>query len=234
VGSGVTKRVSKVRFYPRANWAGRMLNGKFQGSNSSDFSGAVDLFTITTTPASSAWTEGTVSNTNGFRYLRYLSPAGGWGNVAEVEFYGVNGTTTGGAPIGSIIALRAEITNQFVSTNLNTTNNPLQANYANSVGSWERYQVMDAGNGQIALRSQNNSKYVSVNLNSGSQLQAGSATSIGAWEKFTWTDAGNGKIGLLSGASGKYVSVNPNNSGLLEAGFANSIGSWERFTSSVQ
>jgi len=86
IDAGTAKKITKVRFYPRATYAGRMVGGKFQGSNTSSSSGFVDLATISGTPAE-AWNELTVTNTNTYRYLRYLSPNGSYGNVAEVEFY---------------------------------------------------------------------------------------------------------------------------------------------------
>jgi len=69
-----------------------MTGGKFQGANAADFSGAVDLFTLTNAPLEGTLTEQAITVTNGYRYVRYLAPAGGYGNVAEVEFYGADAT----------------------------------------------------------------------------------------------------------------------------------------------
>lgn len=81
-------KVSGIRYFPRREFTGRMVGGKFQGSNSADFSsGVVDLATITTEPVY-GYNCISVSDTASFKYLRYLSPADGWGNVSEVEFYG--------------------------------------------------------------------------------------------------------------------------------------------------
>gem|GEM_PF-1652584 len=105
LGSGNAKKITKVRFYPRSGFAYRMTGGKFQGSNTSATSGFVDLATIQTEPAGNQWTELAVTNANAYRYLRYLAPDNGYGNVAEVEFYGaaqteskVAGTAFGGTP----------------------------------------------------------------------------------------------------------------------------------------
>ena len=81
---GTAKPIGKVRFYPRSGQTGRMVGGKFQGSN--DLNSWTDLATISSLPSLS-WNELSVSNTTAYRYVRYLSPNGGWGNVAEVEFY---------------------------------------------------------------------------------------------------------------------------------------------------
>ena len=68
----------KIRFYPRAGLNNRMVGGVFEAD------GTV-LHTITEVP-STGWTEIKV-NFEGARYLRYRSPNGGYGNVAEIEFY---------------------------------------------------------------------------------------------------------------------------------------------------
>lgn len=88
IDTGATINTFKVRFFPRVGFADRMLNGVFQGSNTSSTSGYTDLGTISTQPTDGAWTELNLGNTS-YRYLRYLSPS--YGNVAELEFY--NGTT---------------------------------------------------------------------------------------------------------------------------------------------
>lgn len=94
LGSGNAKRIVKIRYYPRPNddpntdECQRMVGGKFQGSNTSTSSGYIDLFTISVKPGWS-WTEVTITNSNTFRYLRYLGPDNSYCNVAEVEFYGL-------------------------------------------------------------------------------------------------------------------------------------------------
>jgi hypothetical protein len=49
----------------------------------------VNLFAVpnTSTPSTSLTTVNVNSN-GGFRYVRYLPPAGSFGDVAEVEFFG--------------------------------------------------------------------------------------------------------------------------------------------------
>lgn len=83
---GMEKQIRQIRFYPRANFASRMVGGKFQGSNTSNNSDFVDLYTISSTPAS-GWNTVTISNNSYFRWVRYLAPNNGYGNIAEMEFY---------------------------------------------------------------------------------------------------------------------------------------------------
>ena len=92
-----------VKFYPRAGSANRMQGGQFQGST--DGVHYITLYTIPGIPADSQWTTAPLSaDPKSYRYLRYLSPNGGWGNVSEIEFYSGTGSTAvklTGTPFGS-------------------------------------------------------------------------------------------------------------------------------------
>ncbi|MCR6642523.1 MAG: Ig-like domain-containing protein [Sporocytophaga sp.] len=106
LGSG--HRITGIKYYPRRKSADRMVGGKFQGSNSADFSsGVVDLATITVEPFQD-WNCITVNNTTYFAYIRYVGPSGGHANVAEIEFYGTV-QTVNQLPI---ISITSPVTNQ--------------------------------------------------------------------------------------------------------------------------
>ncbi len=86
---GTPQQVTQVQFLPRGGYAGRMVGGTFQGSTTADFSaGVVNLFTVTTAPGTSAYTAVPVTAGGPFEYVRYVSPAGSYDNVAEIEFDG--------------------------------------------------------------------------------------------------------------------------------------------------
>jgi hypothetical protein len=85
---GVVKVITQVRYCPRSTFASRMVGGVFQGANTANFTGAVTLFTVTTTPTDGTLTSQSISDTNAYRYVRYLGPNSGNCNVAELEFYG--------------------------------------------------------------------------------------------------------------------------------------------------
>ena len=87
-GSGQLKRITKVRYWPRPSYAGRMVGGKFQGADNASFTGAVDLLAITEVPYEETVNERAIGEASGFRYVRYLSPNGAYCNVADVEFEG--------------------------------------------------------------------------------------------------------------------------------------------------
>jgi len=89
LGAGASAALSQVRYAPRKTFGSRMVGGKFQGSSSADFSASVtDLFTISAAPPDGVLTAQPINNATAFRYLRYLSPTGGYGNVAEIQFFG--------------------------------------------------------------------------------------------------------------------------------------------------
>jgi hypothetical protein len=84
---GAAVALTQIKYAPRAGYEGRMVGGKVQGSSTADFSaGVVDLHTITSQPAAGQLTAVTVGGS--FRYVRYLSPTDGWGNIAELEVWG--------------------------------------------------------------------------------------------------------------------------------------------------
>ena len=86
---GAAKVITQISYAPRPGQGGRMTGGVFQGSDSADFSGPVTtLYTVTTAPASGTFTTVNVSSALPFRYVRYLSPNGSYGDVGEIRFTG--------------------------------------------------------------------------------------------------------------------------------------------------
>lgn len=77
-----------VKYCPRSGYPARMVGGKFQIANESDFSDAITIATISETPAESTLTKLPAFSPEGYRYLRYLGPDNGNCNVAEIQFFG--------------------------------------------------------------------------------------------------------------------------------------------------
>ncbi|MCP5547392.1 MAG: RICIN domain-containing protein [Akkermansiaceae bacterium] len=94
--------ISAIRFAPRPGWAGRMTNGLFQASDTPDFSsGVVTLHTVAGTPTEGVYTTVAISETNAYRYVRYIGPTDGYCNVAEILFQGFEPDTIApAAPTG--------------------------------------------------------------------------------------------------------------------------------------
>jgi fibronectin type 3 domain-containing protein len=87
-GASVSNAITQINYCPRSGEESRMVGGIFQGANQTNFSDAVALYTVTTQPPSGVFTSVSITNTSAFRCVRYLSPNGGYGNVAELQFYG--------------------------------------------------------------------------------------------------------------------------------------------------
>lgn len=86
---GSAEIVQQISFAPRSGFASRMVGGIFQASNTANFSsGVVNLYTITSAPPQGVMTTVSVSVLTPYRYYRYLSPNNGYGNIAELAFYG--------------------------------------------------------------------------------------------------------------------------------------------------
>ncbi len=88
LGEGREARVTEIRYCPRQSHPERMDGGRFQAASTKAFTNAVTLHTVSGTPATDVMTAVAVDLPDHFRYLRYISPNNGYGNVAEVEFYG--------------------------------------------------------------------------------------------------------------------------------------------------
>jgi hypothetical protein len=124
---------------------------------------------------------------------------------------------------GDTIALKAYVNGKIVTAE-DGGSSPLIAN-RDHVGSWEKFQIVDAGNGKIALKALVNNKYVTA-ANATTPLIA-SATSIGTNEKFTMETASDGRT-VFKAANNKYVTAeNKGNDSLIAR--ADTIGVWEKF-----
>jgi hypothetical protein len=80
----------------------RMHNGVFEGANRSDFSDAETLHTIGTLDGTYLYSV-KLRRAKAYRYVRYVSPVEGHGNVAEIVFYNDRGEKLGGNPVGSSV-----------------------------------------------------------------------------------------------------------------------------------
>jgi hypothetical protein len=81
-------------------WTTRMLHGVFEGANKPDFSDAKTLYVINEAPKTS-YNEAVLKTPVNCRYVRYKSPPNGFCNVAEIEFYGLEGKKLSGTNIGT-------------------------------------------------------------------------------------------------------------------------------------
>jgi len=133
---GALTKVTKLRYYPRADQLGRMTGGKFQGSN--DNSIYTDFYTVDSQPQAE-WYEVLVDAD--YRYVRYMSPNGGYCNVAEVEFYQTEG-------VGPTVYSVASVSLEFPTYTLNV-GKTVQVNHtilpANATNKAYTYSISPSG-----------------------------------------------------------------------------------------
>ena len=96
MGESNSARLLYVKYAPRVGYASRMVGGKFQVSNTEDFSSAITVATIASAPVENQLTLLRAPAGKFYRYMRYIGPDKGSCNVAEIEFYGVKKTVETG------------------------------------------------------------------------------------------------------------------------------------------
>ncbi|TKA08131.1 lectin [Actinacidiphila oryziradicis] len=132
----------------------------------------------------------------------------------------------GSASTGTVISLLALANNEYVTAD-NTGTSPLIANRT-AIGTWEQFDMVDAGSGNIALRAHANSLYVCAD-NTGTSPLIANRTAVGTWESFQLIHNSNGTVSLLALANKQYVTAdNAGASPLIASRTA--IGTWEQFT----
>jgi hypothetical protein len=151
----------------------------------------------------------------------YLVFKGGAGNLFDVDSFTF---TTGGAPPPAGSTLKSLANNQFVSAANATTS--LIANKA-TAGTTERFDVIDLGGGNIALRSRANSMYVTAE-NGGAQALIANRAAVGPWETFALIRNTDGSESLRAAANNMYVVAENAGAEPLIANRA-AIGAWEKF-----
>jgi hypothetical protein len=135
---------------------------------------------------------------------------------------------TNGAPIGKTIWLKAQMNGDYVSAWTADANSPLESR-STAVNTWEKFTVVDAGNGFIALKANANNLYVSAwTATVNGPLQARSAA-VSTWEMYKWIGNGDGTISLQAAANNLYVSTWNDPNQPLEAR-ASVINIWEKYT----
>lgn len=80
-------------------WCKRIVGGKFQVANRSDFKDAVDVYTIDSVPEALYHTVDLRLDSK-YRFFRYIAPKSSAGDLAELEFYNENGEQIRGEVIG--------------------------------------------------------------------------------------------------------------------------------------
>jgi hypothetical protein len=135
---------------------------------------------------------------------------------------GLDGTGTSG---GHVISLRAHANNMIVTAD-NAGASPLIANRT-AIGTWEQFDEVDLGNGNIALRAHANNMIVTAE-NAGASPLIANRTAVGPWETFALIHNGDGSISLRAMANGNIVTADNAGASPLIAN-RTAIGPWEEF-----
>jgi type 1 glutamine amidotransferase len=120
-------------------------------------------------------------------------------------------------------ALRARANNLYVSA---AGTSALIANKA-AIGATERFDLVDRGGGNIALRSRSNNQFVCAE-NAGAAALVANRTAAGAWETFALVRNANGSVSFRAQVNGLYVVAENGGAAPLIANRA-AIGLWEQF-----
>jgi hypothetical protein len=123
LGAGHAAQVVKIRFVPRSNQTRRMVGGVFQGCTDGPTTGCHTLAVVPWTP-SYEWTELPVFDSAHYRWLRYVSPDGGFSNVAEIQFY-TGAPSPAQVAVSAPTSLSALADNTVTATVTNTGDAPL-------------------------------------------------------------------------------------------------------------
>merc|ERR1711871_1353351 len=89
------------------------------------------------------------------------------------------------------------------------------------LGGWEKFTVVDAGGGKVALKGGKDNKLCADETNT----VRCNRRAVGGWERFTVEDAGNGLIALRGGKTGKYCADDKNGVKCNR----NHLQQWEKF-----
>jgi hypothetical protein len=159
-------------------------------------------------------------------YLRLTNDGGRMlkGQIALTPTRPTPPTVTGGTT--TVISFRAMANNMIVTAE-NAGASPLIANRT-AIGTWEEFDLLDAGNGNIALRAHANNMIVTAD-NAGASPLIANRTAIGTWETFQLINNSNGTISLRAMANNMIVTAENAGASSLIAN-RTAIGTWEQFT----
>jgi hypothetical protein len=132
------------------------------------------------------------------------------------------GLPGGAAPSGTV-SLRAHANGRYVSA---PPGSPLIASQP-GVGTNERFDLIDRGNGEVSLRARSNNQYVTAD-NGGAAALVANRTALGPWETFLLVHNPDGSVSFLARANGKYVCADNGGAAPLIAN-RTAIGVWEQF-----
>ena len=119
-------------------------------------------------------------------------------------------------------AVRARVNNRYVTAG----SAPLIAD-STTAGTAQRYDVVDLGGGNVALRSKANGLYVCAE-NGGAAALIANRAAVGLWETFARVNNSDGSVSFRAQVNGRYVVAENSGTAPLIAN-RTAIGAWEKF-----
>jgi hypothetical protein len=156
---------------------------------------------------------------NGSHTIRIVNRTTSVGMVDALRI--LTGGGPGPGPDGT--ALRAVANNQYVTAGAA----PLIAS-GTTVGDAQRFDIVDLGGGNVALRARVNGLYVCAE-NAGANPLIANRAAVGAWETFARVINPDGTISLRATVNNRYVVAENGGSAALIAN-RTAIGPWEKFS----
>jgi hypothetical protein len=129
----------------------------------------------------------------------------------------------GGGPAGGGPALLAQANGTYVRA---PSGGNLIAS-ATAIGATERFDLIDLGGGNVALRSRADNMYVCAE-NAGANPLIANRAAVGGWETFARINNSDGSISLRAQANSMYVTAENAGAAALIAN-RTAIGPWEKF-----
>ena len=128
-------------------------------------------------------------------------------------------------PAHTAWSLFARVNSRYVTAEAGGTQ-PLVANRTN-VLAWETFDLIDAGNGYVALYSHANNRFVTAEA-AGTRPLIANRTAVSTWERFRIIDGQDGNISLQAQVNGRYVTAESFGDKPLIAN-RTAIALWEKF-----
>jgi len=123
--------------------------------------------------------------------------------VSESTGLNLNYWQLGGTiPIGSNISLQSNSNSKYVTAGTTGTTSLIAS--STTVGTAQLFNVVDMGNGCVALRAAANNQFVCAD-NAGVNPLINNRTSAGLWETFQWIENTDGTVSLRANADQEFV-----------------------------
>lgn len=144
--------------------------------------------------------------------------------IDYVRVYQRQGAVYPALPYRNLLTMKSASTNQFVCCDNYASPAGILVANRDSASTWETYEQIDLGNGNVAFICLQDYKYITL---SGSSQLSGQSETIGNNETFQLISNADGTKSLKNVGNGKYVTVDANKNMFATA---TSIGTAEKFT----